>query len=108
MRVALEMARRNLMAWNTIGWQNGGVSKAQADELNKLYEWSPEIRAIDAALATSPRVAWLVTAWEIVETLQRLVEYDDAEQDKTGLHEPDCGCAYCAARALLVKAWAGR
>ena len=48
---ALETARASLLAWNAMG-----MSPEQAAELTSLYEQSPEIQQIDAALAALRRV----------------------------------------------------
>lgn len=45
---ALELARDNLFAWNAMAF----VGNAEAEEeMTRLYQESPEIKAIDAALA---------------------------------------------------------
>ena len=48
---ALETARECLLAWNAMG-----MSPEQAAEITRLYEQSPEIQQIDAALAALRRV----------------------------------------------------
>ena len=47
-RAALVTARASLLAWNQMG------SGADAEEITRLYEQSPEIKAIDAALGEQP------------------------------------------------------
>ena len=49
---ALRVARANLMAWNAIDTYH---SDADRDEMQRLYEQSPEIQIIDAAMTATRR-----------------------------------------------------
>ena len=49
LREALKSARLSLMAWNSMKCSDR--DEVEAAEISRLYEQSPEIRAIDAALA---------------------------------------------------------
>ena len=44
---AIKMARSNLITWNAMGF----VESDGAERITKLYEQSPDIKSLDAALA---------------------------------------------------------